>query len=86
MKIEDLLKEYYLSFEYNNLREETKAQYKYFLNVVSSTSVVDGKELGSYKLSSLTTKLAKLSYNKWCERGVSFANHLMSVIRVLLNY
>ena len=86
MKVEDLLKEYYLSFEYNNLREETKAQYKYFLGIVSSTSVVDNKKLGSYKLSNLTTKLAKLSYNKWCERGVSFANHLMSVIRVLLNY
>ena len=86
MKVQDLLKEYYLSFEYNNLREETKAQYKYFLGIVSSTCVVDGKELGSYKLSNLTTKLAKLSYNKWCERGVSFANHLMSVIRVLLNY
>ena len=86
MKVQDLLKEYYLSFEYNNLREETKAQYKYFLGIVSSTSVVDNKELGSYKLSSLTTKLAKLSYNKWCDRGVSFANHLMSVIRVLLNY
>ena len=86
MKVQDLLKEYYLSFEYNNLREETKAQYKYFLGIVSSTCGVDGKELGSYKLSNLTTKLAKLSYNKWCERGVSFANHLMSVIRVLLNY
>ena len=86
MKVQDLLKEYYLSFEYNNLREETKAQYKNFLGIVSSTCVVDGKELGSYKLSNLTTKLAKLSYNKWCERGVSFANHLMSVIRVLLNY
>jgi len=86
MKVVDLLNEYYLSFEYNNLREETKAQYKYFLGIVCSTSVVDDKELGSYKLSNLTTKLAKLSYNKWCERGVSFANHLMSVIRVLLNY
>jgi len=86
MKVDSLLKEYYLSFEYNNLREETKAQYKYFLGIVCSTSVVDGKKLGSYKLSSLTTKLAKLAYNKWCDRGVSFANHLMSVIRVLLNY
>ena len=47
--------------EYNNLREETKAQYKYFLGIVCSTSVVDGKKLGSYKLSNLTTKLAKLS-------------------------
>ena len=86
MKVVDLLNEYYLSFEYNNLRAETKAQYKYFLGIVCSTNVVDDKELGSYKLSNLTTKLAKLSYNKWCERGVSFANHLMSVIRVLLNY
>jgi len=86
MKVDDLLNEYYLSFEYNNLRQETKVQYKYFLGIVSSTSAVDGRKLGSYKLSSLTTKLAKLSYNKWCERGVSFANHLMSVVRVLLNY
>ena len=34
MKVDSLLKEYYLSFEYNNLREETKAQYKYFLGIV----------------------------------------------------
>jgi len=86
MKVNNLLEEYYLSFEYNNLREETKAQYKYFLGIVCSTNIVSSKKLGSYKLSDLTTKLAKLSYNKWCERGVSFANHLMSVIRVLLNY
>jgi hypothetical protein len=36
MKVQELTKEYYLSFEYNNLREETKAQYKYFLGVVCS--------------------------------------------------
>jgi len=86
MKVKTLIQDYYLSFEYNNLREETKAQYKYFLDVFSNTSVEKNKKLGSVMLSRLTTKMAKLAYNTWCERGVSMANHVMSVARVLLNY
>ena len=67
MKLTELVDDYYLSFEYNNLREETKAKYKYFLNTMLDTSVSNDKRLGSYKLSSLTTRLAKLAYNKWCD-------------------
>lgn len=86
MKIKTLIQDYYLSFEYNNLREETKAQYKYFLEIMASTTVKNKERLGSILLSSLTTKMAKMSYNIWCERGLSMANHIMSVTRVLLNY
>lgn len=86
MKIKTLIQDYYLSFEYNDLRAETKAQYKYFLDVFSNTSVQKNQKLGSLVLSSLTTKMAKLAYNVWCDRGVSMANHIMSVARVLLNY
>ena len=86
MKLTELVDDYYLSFEYNNLREETKAKYKYFLNIMLDTSVSNDKRLGSYKLSSLTTRLAKLAYNKWCDRGVPFANHIMSVTRIAVNH
>ncbi len=54
MKIKTLIQDYYLSFEYNNLRAETKAQYKYFLDVFSNTSVQKNQKLGSPVLSSLT--------------------------------
>ena len=40
MKIKTLIQDYYLSFEYNNLRTETKLQYKYFLD---RKSKLDGK-------------------------------------------
>ena len=86
MKLTELVDDYYLSFEYNNLREETKAKYKYFLNIMLDTSVGNDKRLGSYKLSSLTTRLAKLAYNMWCDRGVPFANHIMSVTRITVNH
>lgn len=86
MKIKTLIEDYYLSFEYKNLRTETKLQYKYFLDIMSNTSVQKSQKLGSLVLSSLTTKMAKLSYNTWCERGVPMANHIMSVARVLMNY
>jgi len=86
MKVKTLIQDYYLSFEYNNLREETKAQYKYFLDVFANTSVDKNQKLGGVMLPSLTTKMAKLAYNSWCERGISMANHVMSVARVILNY
>jgi len=86
MLVTELVDDYYLSFEYNNLREETKTKYKYFIKIMLETSVSDGKRLGSYKLSSLTTKIAKLAYNDWCNRGVSFANHIMSTSRIVINH
>jgi hypothetical protein len=66
MKTNKLLQEYYLSFDFNNLRDETKAQYKYFLSVAMDTNVGTTRTLGSINLSDITTKNAKI----WHTNGV----------------
>ena len=86
MKLNKLQQEYYLSFDFNNLRNETKAQYKYFLDVAMTTDVGTTQTLGSIDLSKITTKIAKLCYEKWCEKGIHMANHVMSVTRILINH
>ena len=85
MKLSKLIEDYYSSYEYKQLREETKAQYKYFLNVMKNTQV-EGKALCQYNVDKITTKMAKMSYNEWCEKGISMANHVMSVTRVIFNH
>ena len=50
MKLNKLQQEYYLSFDFNNLRNETKAQYKYFLDVAMTTDVGTTQTLGSIDL------------------------------------
>jgi len=64
MKTNKLLQEYYLSFDFNNLRDETKAQYKYFLSVAMDTNVGTTRTLGSTNISDITTKNAKMCYEK----------------------
>jgi len=86
MKLNKLLQEYYLSYDFNNLRDETKVQYKYFLDVAINTEVGTAKTLGSINFSDITTKIAKLCYEKWCEKGIHMANHVMSVTRIIFNY
>ena len=54
MKLNKLQQEYYLSFDFNNLRNETKAQYKYFLDVAMTTDVGTTQTLGSIDLSKIT--------------------------------
>ena len=85
-KLSSLIDEYYLSFDFKSLREETKVQYQYFLGVVLDTKVGDAQSLGSINFSDITTKMAKVSYEQWCERGIHLANHVMSVARVVYNY
>ena len=86
MKLSNLIDKYYLSFDFKNLRQETKVQYQYFLNVLADTKIDDAQNLGSIKISDITTKMAKVSYEMWCERGIHLANHVMSVSRVVYNF
>jgi len=81
----EIADEYYLSHDFKNLRDETKAQYQYFLGVMFDTEV-DGTRLGSLDHARITTKQAKLAYDLWCDRGISFANHVMAATRILYNY
>mgnify|MGYP003663932761 FL=1 len=86
MKLSNLIDKYYLSFDFKNLRQETKVQYQYFLNVLADTKIDDAQILGSIKISDITTRMAKISYEMWCERGIHLANHVMSVSRVVYNF
>ena len=85
MKLEKVITDYYSSYDYRNLRDETKKQYEYFLNVMLNTKV-EGESLCQYDCDKLTTRVAKVAYNEWCEKGVSMANHVISATRIALNH
>jgi integrase len=85
--LKTLVKEYYLSFEFKSLRDETKQQYEYFLNVLLDTKLPNlDKPLGNIQINNIKTLIAKHAYNDWCNRGVHLANHVMSVARIVYNY
>ena len=87
LTLKNLVKEYYLCFEFKSLRDETKQQYQYFLNVLLDTMLPDtDTKLGNITINNITTLMAKHAYNDWCNRGVHLANHVMSVSRVIYNY
>ena len=85
MKLSKLIEDYYSSYEYRQLRDETKVQYKYFLNVMKNTQA-EGKSLCQYNVEKITTKMAKTAYNEWCEKGISMANHIISTTRIVFNH
>ena len=85
MKLKQIAKEYYSSHDYKHLRNETKAQYIYCLTNSMATSV-DDVVLGEVDVSKMSTKQAKLAYDQWCDRGISTANHIMAVTRIVYNY
>ena len=85
MKLQKLVHNYFSGYDFKQLRDETKTQYKYFLNVMLGTKV-DGVKLFDYECDKITTRMAKEAYNEWCERGLHLANHTMSVTRVVFNH
>ncbi len=85
MKLNQIADEYYLSHDYKNLRQETKTHYEYCLNSALATPV-EGVVIGEVDCTKLSTKQAKLAYDLWCDRGISTANHIMSMARILYNY
>ena len=80
-----LVHDYYLSYEFNELRDETKSQYKYFLGILLDT-VVNGRSLRLHKYNSITTGTARTAYEMWCKRGIYMANHVMSCSRVVYSH
>ena len=70
---------YLLSNDFNALRDSTKADYIYFIKVLCSS-------LGDIRWHTVTSRLAKKSYELWVKRGVSFANHICSVASRIYNY
>ena len=75
-RLTSLVDNYYSSYDYRNLRDETKAHYKYLLTVMLNTEV-EGKPICQYKYTDMPTRVAKVAYNDQCESGISIANNLM---------
>jgi len=85
MKLNELIDDYYSSYDFKVLRDDTKKQYEYLIRVMLDTEV-EGQPLCRYTLDKITTRMAKDAYNQWCEKGITTANHLMSIARVLFNH
>jgi len=81
----NMVGDYYSSYEYNDLRDETKADYQYLLRQVLDTRV-EGESLRHVAVNNLTTKMCKTAYDIWCQRGIHFANKTMAVARVVYNH
>jgi len=84
-QLTDLVEDYYSSYDFKNLRDETKKQYKYFLGVMLDTEI-NGNKLSSLDFTKLPTRTAKQAYNQWCDKGISMANHVISVARMVFNH
>ena len=78
-RLADLIKEYYNSSNFKFLRKSTQKDYKYFLNIML-------KDFSDYRFSDVTSRKAKLAYERWLDRGVPFANHVCSTSSILYNY
>ncbi len=78
-KVTDLINFYYLSNDFKMLRDSTKVDYRYFLTIVHQT-------IGCRKYREVTPKVAKQAYEKWVERGVSFANHAATCASRVYNH
>jgi integrase len=77
--VEDLVLTYYSSNDYSMLRDKSKADYKYFLNVLVG-------EFGDLAYDELSSKQAKHAYEEWVKRGISFANHVCTVSSLVYRY
>ena len=81
----EMVSDYYSSYEYKELRDETKANYEYIIRQVLSTKIA-GQNFGRVDVNKLTSKMCKLAYDEWCERGIHFANKAMAIARVVYNH
>lgn len=79
MQLNVLIKKYYSSNDFNMLRDKSKQDYKYFLNILS-------KEFGSQTCEQITSKQAKHSYEEWVKRGITFANYLCTCSSRVFRY
>ena len=70
---------YLLSNDFNALRKSTKADYIYFIRILCL-------DLGDKKWHTISSRLAKRTYELWVRRGVSLANHVCSVASRIYNY
>jgi len=84
-QLNKIVKDYYSSYDFKQLREETKAQYKYHIGIMLDT-VVQDKRFGECDCEKVSSRMAKEAYNEWCDRGVALANHVLSASRIAINH
>ena len=77
--VEDLVLTYYSSNDFSMLREKSKKDYQYFLNVLVG-------EFGNELYNEVTSKQAKHAYEEWVKRGITFANHVCTVSSLVYRY
>jgi len=70
---------YYSSNDFSMLRDKSKKDYKYFLNILVG-------EFGDVPYGELTSKQAKHAYEEWVKRGITFANHVCTVSSLVYRY
>lgn len=75
----DLADDYKTSLEYKELRLETQRQYDYHIAIAAD-------HFGRTRLSKIAPLSAKKAYDTWCNRGVSFANHVLSTAKIVFNH
>lgn len=85
MLVQDIINDYLSSHDFSALRDETQQHYKYLIYVMVSTKP-DNEQFGWKSCEDVTTRMAKQLYNKWCEKGIPMANHVLSVTRIVFNY
>ena len=64
--VEDLVLTYYSSNDFSMLRDKSKKDYQYFLNILVG-------EFGSVAYDKLSSKQAKHAYEEWVKRGVPWS-------------
>jgi integrase len=79
MQLKKLITTYYSSNDFNMLRDKSKQDYKYLLNVLM-------QDVGSQDCEQLTSKQAKHLYEDWVKRGITFANHVCTVASRVYRY
>ena len=77
--VANMIHYYYMSNDYKALRHSTKVDYRYFLDLLEY-------EIGHRKHGTVTSKVAKQVYEKWVEKGISYANHAATCASRVFNY
>ena len=77
--VNQIVRAYTESWDFAQLRDKTQTDYRYFMRQLS-------EDIGNKKYRSVTLKDAKQIYNKWLNRGITFANHACSVSSRLFTY
>ena len=83
--VHDMINTYKQSLDYQRLTDVSKKAYQYQLDLLCKLDC-RGKQFGTYKYDKVTTPMAQELYEQLCQRGVTFANRVLSAIRKVYSY